>query len=532
MRSRVLSGVFIGLAFVLGSAPMRDFDAWWHLRTGQLILERGAVPQADWFAYADPAPWIDLHWGFQVVLAALFSIGGAPLLVALKALLTSGALASCVAARRSAWPMELALVAWLPALLALSLRMVLRPELFTLLFLSVYLCVLFHAERRPRLLWLLPLVQLLWVNLQPLFPLGPIVLALYLVGRLLDDRFAPTPSAAPRWRLLAGVALAVCGACLVNPYGARGLLLPLDLLRWLDAPLRGDAIVELEGIGSWIAQRGVGAFRDPHLLAMTAAFALALTSFLAAGGYRRGIAFRLALFSVFSLLGWQALRNVGLFAVSAGFVTAWNLGDGWELRATQRRSAGSDAPTRGFAATIRAALLVLVLVLAGLAAVGRSLPWSDGFGYREERAWYAHEACRFLNRAGMPRHVFAAHLGQAAVCLYHLAPERFVFADPRFVAPLQRFQVYRAALQGMAEGSHAWETSVGAALGEAFEPADLAVVLDHRVAAPAVVGLLGDPHWRPVLSDEVATLFLRVDKAEALGLPAVEAGAYLSRVAR
>jgi hypothetical protein len=40
----------LALAFLLGCFPMGDFDVWWHLRSGQLILERGEVPRTDWFS--------------------------------------------------------------------------------------------------------------------------------------------------------------------------------------------------------------------------------------------------------------------------------------------------------------------------------------------------------------------------------------------------------------------------------------------------------------------------------------------------
>ncbi len=38
---RLLLGALLGVTFLLGCFPMGDFDVWWHLRTGQLILERG-----------------------------------------------------------------------------------------------------------------------------------------------------------------------------------------------------------------------------------------------------------------------------------------------------------------------------------------------------------------------------------------------------------------------------------------------------------------------------------------------------------
>jgi len=56
---------------------MWNLDIWMHLRTGQLILEQGGVPQSDWYSFTDPDQrWISIHWLFQIVVAKLYSWGG------------------------------------------------------------------------------------------------------------------------------------------------------------------------------------------------------------------------------------------------------------------------------------------------------------------------------------------------------------------------------------------------------------------------------------------------------------------------
>ena len=47
-----------------------------------------------------------------------------------------------------------------------------------------YLAILTRADARPAWLWLLPAVQVVWVNAHALFVLGPIILGLYLADRL------------------------------------------------------------------------------------------------------------------------------------------------------------------------------------------------------------------------------------------------------------------------------------------------------------------------------------------------------------
>ncbi len=167
----------LALTFLLGCFPMADFDVWWHLRTGQLILERGAVPHTDWFTYTNATrPWIDIYWLFQVGLALLYRMGGATALVLLKAACGTAVVALSLVARRrgdKTWPI---VIAWLPGVVMFTGRLCERPELFSLLFLAGFLTVLGRAGERPRWLWLLPAIQILWVNCHGFFVLGPMVL--------------------------------------------------------------------------------------------------------------------------------------------------------------------------------------------------------------------------------------------------------------------------------------------------------------------------------------------------------------------
>ena len=80
--------LFVSL-FALGTAfafqRIRSLDYWWHLRTGALIAESGAVPTADPYTYTVPgAPWIDIHWLFQLGLHGLYRLGGHDAVVVAK----------------------------------------------------------------------------------------------------------------------------------------------------------------------------------------------------------------------------------------------------------------------------------------------------------------------------------------------------------------------------------------------------------------------------------------------------------------
>src|SRR5262249_44842065 len=97
------------------------------------------------------------------------------------------------------------LLAWLPALLVLGGRMYVRPETLTLLYLSVFLAVVSRWDRHPALAFVLPPVQVAWVNSQGLFVLGPIVL----VCGLIDAALRPgafAPDRRRRWWRAIGIA--------------------------------------------------------------------------------------------------------------------------------------------------------------------------------------------------------------------------------------------------------------------------------------------------------------------------------------
>ena len=57
--------------------PILDPDLWWHLRTGQWIVEHGTVPTTDLFSsYGMGKPWIAYSWLFEVLVYSLYQMFG------------------------------------------------------------------------------------------------------------------------------------------------------------------------------------------------------------------------------------------------------------------------------------------------------------------------------------------------------------------------------------------------------------------------------------------------------------------------
>src|SRR5258708_40291468 len=79
--ARRLSRLTVALTGLLAVAfavrPIDDFDVWYHLTAGRMMAATGRWPVTNTFAYTAPgAPWIDLHWMFQLLLYGSYRLGG------------------------------------------------------------------------------------------------------------------------------------------------------------------------------------------------------------------------------------------------------------------------------------------------------------------------------------------------------------------------------------------------------------------------------------------------------------------------
>jgi hypothetical protein len=227
----------VAAAFLLGCQELFDSDVWWHVRAGQWIWANRSVPALDPFTFASAGRvWIDLHWLFQLILAGAHAAGGVRGMI----LMTSGVCAAVIgigiAAPDGRRSLPAAEACWLPALAAMSARFDPRPEVLSMLLVAAYLAILPRTDRRPALAWLLPILQVLWVNAHALFVLGPVIFGAFLIDRLVSPprhAQAAGEQGALHSRSLGlhhvGALVAVILACLVNPYGLSGALFPLEL---------------------------------------------------------------------------------------------------------------------------------------------------------------------------------------------------------------------------------------------------------------------------------------------------------------
>jgi hypothetical protein len=154
---------------------LRLVDFWWHLKVGEIIVNTRAIPRADAFSFtANGQLFILQNWLAEIIYYAVYRAGGLPLLVAFNASLLVAALLPVYRMCREATDhLRLSVVvAIMPAVLLLYFGSV-RTQVFSFVFFSAYYWILSSFRKRRRnLLWALPLMMVLWVNLHCSFVLG------------------------------------------------------------------------------------------------------------------------------------------------------------------------------------------------------------------------------------------------------------------------------------------------------------------------------------------------------------------------
>jgi len=189
----------IGLAaatFVLASGyATGDPDTYWHLASGQWMLDHRELLRTDIFSSTVPGkPYALGEWLGEIALTLVFNAGGWTALVAFRALLA--AVASFFLGRVSramGAPVVAALVVVVWTIALAKTRWTDRPAIFGLVLFVVVLDLLFHARAGSRrALFALPPLVLLWANLHGSYPLGiGLVLAFSLEAVLVRRADAP-----------------------------------------------------------------------------------------------------------------------------------------------------------------------------------------------------------------------------------------------------------------------------------------------------------------------------------------------------
>ncbi len=201
-------------------------DFWWHLRTGQIIVQTGQLPTTDLFSFtAFGQPWINQAWLMQVFYSLVFRAGGLAAIVFSHALLIALGYSLLLRALARFYGVRAGVIASLGALLLGLMNWGVRPQGISILAFGALLALI-EAHRHGHSRWIwggIPLF-LLWANAHGAFVFGLAALGAYVAGRLWCFWRAGLPAGQRRGMLQLAVAgLLALAATLLNPQGALGL---------------------------------------------------------------------------------------------------------------------------------------------------------------------------------------------------------------------------------------------------------------------------------------------------------------------
>src|SRR5437870_6887692 len=218
MRTFLPLAITFFLIFLLSTRVITDIDLGWHLKVGEYIVQTKSIPTSDLFSFSQKNyPYVYHSWASEITLYLtdnFFNLWGVSLLYALISTLSIYFLykSSRIISKDKASYTYFILVT--PLIFSVASA---RTRAFGFLFFSIsYFLLLRFKETKSNLIYLLPLVFLLWANFHPTFLFGLILMAISTLT-LLIFREINRQSA----KKLIFVLLLSFLATFLNPYGLK-----------------------------------------------------------------------------------------------------------------------------------------------------------------------------------------------------------------------------------------------------------------------------------------------------------------------
>jgi hypothetical protein len=482
--------ITVALVFVLGAAlllalvPRLDTDLWWHLKAGQYIIRTGTVPTRDFMTFTFRGhTWTDHEWLSEVLMDALYRLGGIWALIVFFALVITAAFGVVYATMRQkgVHPM-LAVFVTAGAFMASTGSWGPRIQMISLLFLALYSLILDRYVRRPdrRLLIALPALMLLWANIHGGFVLGLVLIAATLVGEGLNTATGRRSLDGQQLRDLAVALIASFLITIVNPNTYRLLLYPLTFI----LPNSYTNIIEESASPNF------------HLPVMMIFEALLLIMILALAIGRPRINWTSVLILVgFTHLALSQVRNVPIWAVVVSPLVAYYLAQvGPALRPGLATAAARRSRMTRTKAIINSVLIVAILAV--YVSVGARYINGKALA-RTERTEFPVHAIHYMAGHKLPSRVFVSY-SWGGYLLWHLFPRYRDYMDSR-ADTLFNNRILRGYLT-MYDARPGWRTTMNR-----YRIQDVLVERD----APIAQVLALDPGWRLVYHDSVSILYTR-----------------------
>jgi MFS family permease len=476
--------------FLAHQADLTKGDLGRHLKNGQLFVQNLWIPTHNLYSYTYPDyPFVNHHWGTGVIFYLIEQVTGfsgltlAFIVLSLVTLLLFFDLAVRYASFALAAPIALLVI---PVLIT---RHEVRPEVFSYLLSGVFLQVLLgykYGKLSLRWLFLLPLLEIFWVNLHIYFFVGFILLGVFLLESFIVFLLKKDRDSSDHLKGLAIAFLLTLLAACLNPSGFTGASYPFLILKGYEVP-----VIENYSVRAVLSE---GITFLPFVYFVIVFGLLCLSSLYAVIKAPRTLSPANLLLTVFfSMLAWWAIRNFAFFAYFALPLTAMNLK---HLLSGEEKVSSSRGMFK-----LSAALVVIVVVLILIKPV---YLLSSGRGPRGVGLEEANDAAAdFFIKENLQGPIYNNY-DVGAYLIYYLYPAHRVFIDNRPEAYPTSF--FRDVYLPLHLDEEKWQ-SVRSLHG--FN----VLFFNHRDRSSwgeqFMIRRLLDPAWAPVYFDKHVLILLR-----------------------
>ena len=393
-RNRFLVFVFLPtvavfvIAFWIRGILLLDPDFGWHLRMGELILQKG-IPQTDPFSYTMPSyPFVDHEWLTNIALARLYPLVYTEGLTLIFAILSTLAILIQLRFPIKKWSfVPFAFVAG-----SLLSFVGVRTQVITWIFFSILLFLMLH-KKTQKLRFLLPLLFILWANLHGGFGIGVITLFVVTVVRIWEQR-----------KILfekISILILCFVATLINPYGIRlwwelWMQISDTSLRWSISEWRPAVFIFNFTLWSFVS----------------------LSSFMVVRYRKKFSLSQLVLYFILLIAGLSSIRHMPFWLLLA--LPMATSAFAWFAEEAKLYKGGTERLHKAYAILAVGVMLVVIVEAAVNLNGARSL---------QEETFYPKQAVRFLKSHKSCGQLFSNY-GWGGYLIWKL-PEKKVFIDGR-----------------------------------------------------------------------------------------------------
>jgi tetratricopeptide (TPR) repeat protein len=482
----LLSAVFL-FVFLMGITKIGDYDIFYHLCTGKHIVETGSIKHPeDPFTFTSIGSMPTNEWLAEVIFYGIQELSGIGGLIFFKAALITLLFYILLLNMRlistgGRWNNYIFFLVLITAAYAIRMRMFVRPFVFEYLLLALCFYVLnLYKFKKRNYLFMLPIFQVLWVNVHPSNILGMAVPSIYLVAGGLKYLLEGRSSQDKKWLFqLCLAVLAVGAASLINPNGYKVFTFPFMVTgqEFYD-------IAEFQQL-SFSSLIGYG-FR------YTWGFSLLLVSaaIIFLYKWRKPDLTELLIFFFFLLMLVKGIRFTAEFSIAVAPIVARGY-SGMVSRPGARYAKVHEGLLCGF--------ILAALVVVFYASIYNSKIYAFGLGLKDRV--FPENAVDFLKENGIRGNMYNSQV-YGGYLSWRFFPDKKVFIDGRWEIYEQAF--ISDSLEAR-NNPDVWERVV--------KKHDIDwVILEYSrdySGKERINHLVGDPRWALVYWDRVAVVYAR-----------------------